>query len=941
MWLRRSLGPKLALGIVALLFIPLPLSAQGLYGEYYNSRDFTGAPGATRIDPTIDFNFVGTSGGPTAVGFPPPLDSIDNSVRWQGVVQAPVTGQFTFNPNVTPNHDDGMRVWLNGRLIYDRWRFQGAGGAIVASDPINLISGQRYSIRVEYFQGGGDASVRLRWTYPGQTAQVIPATQLFPVVATPRIVPGTAAYSSSQLVTIISDHVGVTIHYTTDGSPPTALSPVYSGPFVVSSTTTVRAIAVKTGMLDSTEASATLTINDTAPPELSQVLAPQTSRRILAIFSEPVTTASANNVANYAVSGGLGITAASLDSDLRTVALTTSTDMMVNTSYILTVNNVQDLRGNAIPPNSQKVFTFRNVTSSLVHYWRLDEGFGTASVDDAGPASVTNITGTGNPWGKGKYLRAVHLNGVNNTLVLASSIKDDVDDSFTIAAWIMTEQRPQAKFGWSSPALLGQDSGNEQNEIFHAYVGDGGFFRITLPTPTSLPGAGSWVSSVSTSRVDTLVWTHVASQRDASAGVTRIFVNGVLQDQDAGSRTDANLLAPNVGGIMNLGCHVTSGGSVQFTSHWLGAFDELRIYNAAISASQIFDLANEPPLVDAGPDANAPFGSPFQLTATVTDTTMPSGGSLTYAWSQVSGPGTATFSNPSIEDPTVTFSQGGTYVLRLVASDGLLSASDDVTIIVERIAVTPLTLTTSEGGAPQSFNVVLSAPPSSDVVIPIASADTTEGTVSPTVLTFTPLNWNIPQPVTVTPVDDPIRDGNITYIISVGPASSSDPSFDAIDPPDVQVTNLDNDIPGFIVSTPMITVTEGGSPATFSVVLATQPSADVSITLTSTDTTEGTVSPTSLTFTSADWNTPQQVTVTPVDDPALDFTQSYAIVLGAATSGDADYNGLDPADVAARTLDNETIGDPDSAWGNCGTTGAEGLLALLVVALWRRRMRRA
>jgi uncharacterized protein (TIGR03382 family) len=50
---------------------------------------------------------------------------------------------------------------------------------------------------------------------------------------------------------------------------------------------------------------------------------------------------------------------------------------------------------------------------------------------------------------------------------------------------------------------------------------------------------------------------------------------------------------------------------------------------------------------------------------------------------------------------------------------------------------------------------------------------------------------------------------------------------------------------------------------------------------------------------------------------------------------------MDAADVSAVNLDNETIPDPDQAWGNCGATGAEGLLALIAVALWRRRARRA
>jgi hypothetical protein len=66
------------------------------------------------------------------------------------------------------------------------------------------------------------------------------------------------------------------------------------------------------------------------------------------------------------------------------------------------------------------------------------------------------------------------------------------------------------------------------------------------------------------------------------------------------------------------------------------------------------------------------------LDGTVADATPT--GTLTSAWSQVSGPGTVTFAAPGATDTTATFSAAGTYVLRLTASDGSLSASDDMTV---------------------------------------------------------------------------------------------------------------------------------------------------------------------------------------------------------------------------------------------------------------------
>ena len=95
-------------------------------------------------------------------------------------------------------------------------------------------------------------------------------------------------------------------------------------------------------------------------------------------------------------------------------------------------------------------------------------------------------------------------------------------------------------------------------------------------------------------------------------------------------------------------------------------------------------------------------------------------------------------------------------------------------------------------------------------------------------------------------------------------------TYNGLNAADVTVTNTDNDAAGITVTpTAGLTTTEAGGTATFTVVLKTQPTADVTIALSSSDTTEGTVSPASLTFTAANWNMAQTVTVTGVDD-ALD-----------------------------------------------------------------------
>src|SRR6185369_8983141 len=108
---------------------------------------------------------------------------------------------------------------------------------------------------------------------------------------------------------------------------------------------------------------------------------------------------------------------------------------------------------------------------------------------------------------------------------------------------------------------------------------------------------------------------------------------------------------------------------------------------------------------------------------------------------------------------------------------------------------------------------------------------------------------------------------------------------------DVAVTNTDNDAVGITVSPISGPTTEAGGTATFTVVLTTQPTADVTIGLSSSDTTEGTVLPASLIFTAANWNVAQTVTVTGVDDALDDGNIAYTIVTAPATSTDVTYNG--------------------------------------------------
>lgn len=384
----------------------------------------------------------------------------------------------------------------------------------------------------------------------------------------------------------------------------------------------------------------------------------------------------------------------------------------------------------------------------------------------------------------------------------------------------------------------------------------------------------------------------------------------------------------------------------------------------------------------------------------------------------------------------------GTIALRGIA---FLPATPGVT-------VTPATgVATTEGGGAASFTVVLNTPPTADVTIPLATSDVSEGAVSLASLTFTPSNWSKPQTVTVIGRNDSFADGDKSYSVVLGPATSADPAYAGFNVNDVSIVNIDDELqtvtvanatsatipdrgsitstinlsasgtlldldvrvnishgwnedldvtliapdgtrielftdvggassnftntvlddeatqaitagagpftgryrpegnltslegknaagvwrlevkddarwidgalidwaitartmsglpnPTAIVTpTAGLVTTEGGGTASFTVRLDAQPAANVTIPVSTSDVTEGVPSVSSLTFTPSNWNVPQTIVVSGVDDTTVDGAVAYTIVLGSAASADPDFAGLNPVDVSVSNGDND------------------------------------
>lgn len=216
---------------------------------------------------------------------------------------------------------------------------------------------------------------------------------------------------------------------------------------------------------------------------------------------------------------------------------------------------------------------------------------------------------------------------------------------------------------------------------------------------------------------------------------------------------------------------------------------------------------------------------------------------------------------------------------------------------------------TSENGRLARISVRLSAPPRFDVSVDLEVLDTSEAKlVSAATLTFTTASALTSQSVILQGLPDDLYDGDVGYTLRVKPASSADPNFFAADGPDPALINRDGAGPRRVILRPLdelAETSEGGATCRFYVSLSGKPTADVTIPLTSSDTSEGTVSPASLTFTSANYWQGQLVTVTGVGDALDDGDVTYFARTGAATSGDGAWAGVDGPDLELRNADDD------------------------------------
>ncbi|MBR5820364.1 MAG: hypothetical protein IKY68_03840, partial [Alistipes sp.] len=187
--------------------------------------------------------------------------------------------------------------------------------------------------------------------------------------------------------------------------------------------------------------------------------------------------------------------------------------------------------------------------------------------------------------------------------------------------------------------------------------------------------------------------------------------------------------------------------------------------------------------------------------------------------------------------------------------------------------------------ATTSMTIALKSQPTADVKVHVTSTDSSELAVtSSSPLTFTEKNWKDPQTVTVKVVDDYIPDGTQTAKVKFK-AESGDSHFNGYEDYSAEYTIIDNDSVSVVLTTASTSLVQGASSTTGSVVLSSQPSANVTVKMVASNSSYISFSQPTLTFTSQNWNKPQSFTVTG-NLGNLSSSMASVNIYGQASGGD-------------------------------------------------------
>ncbi len=284
-----------------------------------------------------------------------------------------------------------------------------------------------------------------------------------------------------------------------------------------------------------------------------------------------------------------------------------------------------------------------------------------SAADSSGNGNNGTATGgvTWQPAG-GQLLGAAAFNGTDSYLTVPDAATLDGTSVFTLTCWFKVNTINGA-------GLVSKRTNITDNNAFTTFLQTDARLNVDIDTNND--------RFTSNTAFTTGAWYHVAVVFDgtlAAASRVRLYVNGALDTVE--NETSASV--PNYTSSLKVG--ISHVGTTAFLD---GLVDDVRLYRRALPASEVASIAdgNFAPTVSGGTAPAATNAIAANLTGSASNDLA---GTLTTAWSKVSGPGTATFGNAASPATTVTFNQPGAYVLRLTATNSVAQDFAEITVNV-------------------------------------------------------------------------------------------------------------------------------------------------------------------------------------------------------------------------------------------------------------------
>ncbi len=335
-----------------------------------------------------------------------------------------------------------------------------------------------------------------------------------------------------------------------------------------------------------------------------------------------------------------------------------NTAAVANGSHSLTAS-ARDLAGNTRTSSPVAVTVTNTAITGLVAAYGFDEGTGTTTADSSGGGR--NGTLTAATWTTaGKNGNALSFNGTSSWVTVADATALDLTTGVTLEAWV----NPTTVSGWRTVILKEAPSGL----AYSLYAND------NAPWPAATINTGAIDRTVpGTTQVPLNVWTHLAMTYDGAS--LRLYFNGV----------QAGVLASTGSMITSTGA-LRIGGNAAWGEHFAGIIDDVRVYNRALTASEITQDMNRPvsggdtipPTVSSViPASGGTIGPSVNLLATFSESMDPSTVDGTRFQLRTSGstlvPAVVTYDVPSKTstlDPSAPLALGATYTATIVGGAG-------------------------------------------------------------------------------------------------------------------------------------------------------------------------------------------------------------------------------------------------------------------------------